>query len=295
MGDSIGVFVNQQSARGGAVHAEVLAAFAAAGLAAHPIECERSETLGATLLRVGPAYRAIAIGGGDGTLHAALPALLALERPLGILPLGTANDYATSLGLPKDLEGAIATIKAGGLRRVDVASVDGRPYLNVASVGLAAEVTRHLTAERKRRFGSLSYPITAIERWRTSRPFSARVESTEGVRVLLARQIAIANGPSQGGRVANPAASLDSGTLVLTAIRAQSIARTLYELLAVRLGRAATLSDAVVLTSPHFRIETRRPRPITADGEPVGHTPAEFRSLPAALEVFAPSPPPREA
>lgn len=289
VGESIGVFVNQRSARGGAVHAEVLAAFAAAGLAAHPIDCERPEALGATLLRVGPSCRAIAIGGGDGTLHAALPALLELERPLGILPLGTANDYATSLGLPKDLEGAIATIAAGGLRRVDVASVNGRPYLNVASIGLAADVTRHLTPERKRRFGSLSYPITAIERWRTSRPFAARVEWKEGARVLLARQIAIANGPSQGGRVANPVARLDSGTLVLTAIRARSVGRTLYELLAVRLGRAATLSDAVVFASPQFRIETGHPRPITADGEPVGHTPAEFRSLPGALEVFAPS------
>jgi diacylglycerol kinase family enzyme len=90
----------------------------------------------------GPAADRIVIGGGDGTLSKALPSLLKLNKPLAVLPLGTANDFARTIGLPADpLQAAEITLD-GREHAVDVGFANGKPYLNVASVGVAAEVIK---------------------------------------------------------------------------------------------------------------------------------------------------------
>ena len=95
-----------------------------------------------TLLRDGPAADRIVIGAGDGTISNALPELLQLDKPLAVLPLGTANDFARSLGLPQDNLAAARVALHGRTHRIDVGLVNGRPFLNVASVGVAAKVNQ---------------------------------------------------------------------------------------------------------------------------------------------------------
>ena len=95
-----------------------------------------------TLLRDGPAADRIVIGAGDGTISNALPELLQLDKPLAVLPLGTANDFARSLGLPQDILAAARVALHGRTHRIDVGLVNGRPFLNVASVGVAAKVNK---------------------------------------------------------------------------------------------------------------------------------------------------------
>ena len=84
----------------------------------------------------------IVIGGGDGTISTAVPQLLELERPFAVLPLGTANDFARTIGLPPDpLEAAKVALR-GRKHRIDVGLVNDWPYLNVASVGVASKVAK---------------------------------------------------------------------------------------------------------------------------------------------------------
>ncbi|RIL04930.1 MAG: lipid kinase [Proteobacteria bacterium] len=283
----VAVLVNPGSNRGGDERDRVLAAFERHGIVSVPVACPRAaDALGAALRAAAPHADAFAVGGGDGTLHAALPALLAIARPLGVLPLGTANDFAASLGLPADVDAAVAVIAAGRSARVDLGAVNGRPYLNAASIGLGAEVTRHLTRERKQRLGALGYPLTALERWRASRPFAAKLRWDGGERVLRTRQISIANGPRQGGRVANPAGGLATGRLALACLTARSPWRALVAMLALRLGLGEQADGVVALEAPRFEVTTRRSLEISADGEIVGRTPAVFEAWPGALEVF---------
>ena len=98
----------------------------------------------------------IVIGGGDGTISKALPQLLKLKRPFAVLPLGTANDFARTLGLPPEpLEAAEIAVN-GREHRIDVGLVNDRPYLNVASVGIASKVAKMQSKELKRSCGASS-------------------------------------------------------------------------------------------------------------------------------------------
>ncbi|MBY0514894.1 MAG: hypothetical protein K2P78_13385, partial [Gemmataceae bacterium] len=91
----------------------------------------------------------VVLGGGDGTLNAAADALAAAGKPVGVLPLGTANDLARTLGLPTDLAAAAQVIADGHTRRIDLGRVNGRPFFNVASIGLSVAVTRRLSKGSK--------------------------------------------------------------------------------------------------------------------------------------------------
>jgi diacylglycerol kinase family enzyme len=103
----------------------------------------------------------VILGGGDGTLNAAAPALVQTGLPLGILPLGTANDLARTLGLPGTPEGAAHVIAAGHTRAIDLGEVNGIVYFNVASIGFSATLARRLTAEAKRKWGVGGYALAA--------------------------------------------------------------------------------------------------------------------------------------
>ena len=90
-----------------------------------------------------------------------------------MLPLGTANDFARSIGVPLDLEAAARIIVDGVTHKVDLGEVNGHPFFNVASVGIAADLAKRLTREGKRRFGRLSYAMSAARCLLEASPFHA--------------------------------------------------------------------------------------------------------------------------
>ncbi|MHC5828099.1 MAG: diacylglycerol kinase family protein, partial [Nostoc sp.] len=105
----------------------------------------------------------VIIGGGDGTLNAAVDALVDTQLPLGILPLGTANDLARTLEIPNSLSEACKIIAYGNLHRIDLGWVNGKHFFNVASLGLSVKITERLTKEVKRRWGIFAYAATALQ------------------------------------------------------------------------------------------------------------------------------------
>ncbi len=231
----------------------------------------------------------VVLGGGDGTLNCALPALLETGLPLGVLPLGTANDFAASLGLPSAIEEAAAVIVGGELRAVDVGVVNERPYLNVASIGLVTEINRAITPERKQRYGAFAYAITAFESWQRMRSFRVELQDADGtIRSLRTRQVSVANGPCQGGRVVFPDNTLSDGLLDLYSLRADTIWRALKGLAALRLGTAHASPHVTIGRGPRFGLTTRRSMAIFADGEEIAHTPARFEVRPCGLNVYVP-------
>src|SRR3546814_1375957 len=158
----------------------------------------------------------VILGGGDGTMNAAAPALRVLGRPFGLLPLGTANDLARSLGIPFDPAGAADVIVAGASRRIDLGLINGEPFLNVASVGLSAEVVReHESGNgRKRLLGVLNYPISAWSAFRRHRPFPAELVVDGTPTRCRCMQIAVGHGRHHGGGLqVDATAALDDGWL----------------------------------------------------------------------------------
>src|SRR6476661_7433687 len=90
------------------------------------------------------------LGGGDGTISAAASAVVGTETVLGILPLGTLNHFARDLGIPADLDEAAKLIASGKDRRVDVAEMNDRIFINNSAIGLYPLMVRDRDVQRKR-------------------------------------------------------------------------------------------------------------------------------------------------
>jgi YegS/Rv2252/BmrU family lipid kinase len=231
----------------------------------------------------------VIICGGDGTLACAARGVLEAGLPMGVLPLGTANDFARTLGIPEDLSAAADVILAGRTRFVDVGEVNGHTFFNVASLGLSADLARGLTKERKRRFGRLAYAVQALEVLIRARPFHAEIVSQTQTRRVRTLQIAVGNGRHYGGgTVVHEDAAIDDGRLDLYSLAPRAVWKLALMFDSFRRGRHGAWDEVLTAKCVEFDVRTRRPRPINADGDIVTHTPAHFKVRPAAIEVFAP-------
>lgn len=234
----------------------------------------------------------VVVGGGDGTLSAAAEGLLETGLPLGILPLGTANDLARTLGIPTDLGAACRIIADGHMRTVDLGEVNGKHFFNAASLGLSVEIAQRLTKEAKGRWGVFAYLATTISVLRHARPFSAEIRCGGDVHRVRTVQITIGNGRYFGGglTVAEDAA-IDDGELDIYSLEVDHWWQLLPLLPSMRSGTVGTWPRVRALKGREVEIiPKRRSRPINTDGEVTTATPAKFRVIPRAVSVFAPAP-----
>lgn len=232
----------------------------------------------------------VIVGGGDGTLNAAIDGLMETGLPLGILPLGTANDLARTLGIPLSLPEACRVIAAGEIRHIDLGWVNGKHFFNVASLGLSVQITQQLTKEVKRRWGILAYALTALQVVWQSRPFRAEIRvNNQAIRVKTV-QIAVGNGRYYGGgmTVAEDA-TIDDQRLDLYSLEIKHWWKIVALLPAMRQGNHASWPGVRTLGGEEIEVHTfKKKRPINTDGEITTYTPATFRVIPKALAVFAP-------
>lgn len=231
----------------------------------------------------------VLVAGGDGSLSALTAVCLSAGCVLGILPSGTANDFARALGIPEDPVAVCQVLVQGDVQSVDVGRIGTRWFLNVAHIGLGAEVAHSVRSEHKRFWGRFSYLRTLAERISASRGFRAQIEC-DGQRIegrWLA--VAVANGPSFGGGHQIPGASLHDGFLHVVGIRPASMLWLFLAWLAAHfLGRPRVDDALETWRCRECRVVTRKPCHVTVDGEAVGSSPVEFEIRPAALRVVAP-------
>ncbi|HEV2907907.1 MAG TPA: lipid kinase [Candidatus Eremiobacteraceae bacterium] len=233
----------------------------------------------------------VIVAGGDGSLNAALQALVDADLPLGILPLGTANDLAKSLGIPTDLEGACAVITGGVERRIDIGRVNDVYYFNEMSVGLSTTVSRIVAHDpAKKRFGIIALAYRALQVMRRMRRFHAWVKCDDEPEMLLrTAQLTIGNSREFGGFVASDDASIVDHKLDLYSVSFNQWYSYFEVLSALVRRRYDDARTVVTLHGKQFRIRTHRPRPIEADGEIVSMTPAQVRVVPNAVAVMTPA------
>lgn len=283
--------VNERSRQGAGQAARAEALLAAQGLDARREPCREAEPLADTIRRAAADGRPdlVVLGGGDGTLNAAIPALRETGLPLGILPLGTANDLARTLGIPTELEAAARVIAAGRVRRIDLGEVNGHAFFNVASIGLSVALTRELTSDVKRRWGRLGYALATIRALLRHRPF--RAEIRHGGRRVRVRtvQVSVGNGRHYGGgMVVDAAAAIDDGLLHLHSIEVASLWKLALIYPAFREGRHGMWREVRTIAAPEIEVATRRRRRVNTDGEITTRTPARFRVLRDAIAVIVP-------
>lgn len=233
----------------------------------------------------------VVAAGGDGTVNEVLNGLAADfgRARLGVLPLGTANDFARSIGVPADPEAAVEVLAACGTRRIDVARASGpeeRFFLNVSVGGFGGRVADRVDEDRKRAWGPLAYFRTAAEELPELGPhrIAARLDGEE--MELDAYHVAVANGRRAGGNIpVAPGARLDDGLLDVVLIPVLDVPALLLLLPKVLLGEH--LEDEAVIARRAARVEIRSDPPMRfdVDGEPLGEDPVRFEVLPGALRV----------
>src|SRR5690606_590481 len=278
------IVVNRNASRGDADLAPALDALTNAFGRAMIVEVEAAARLTERLdAACASGVERIVVAGGDGTIGSTLDVLLRAAVPVGLLPPGTANDFARTLGIPSDLAAAADVIVEGRTRRVDVGVVNGRHFLNAAGIGFSTDLHRELPAWAKRTLGPLAYPLGVVRRWRRHRPFSVRILGGNAPLARRVIQVTVANGRHYGGgMLAEQSSEIDDGLLDLVVVLPSPWWRHVASLIRLKRGvypvRAPILSER----GARFEIRTQRPLPIATDGEPSTSTPATFEVLPRA-------------
>jgi diacylglycerol kinase (ATP) len=284
------VLINRHSRSGATAAGSAIARLSAAGFKMEVFSPDCPTEVSPWIEAHARDAAAVVVAGGDGSLNAAAPALARTKLALGILPTGTANDLARTLGLPLAVEAAADVIAAGHRRQIDVGEVNGHLFFNVASVGLSSELARQLNRETKRRFGRLSYFITTVKILSGSSPFRAVIVSPGEVVRVRTLQIAVGNGRYYGGGLAvEHTAEIDDAHLDLYSLELSGIWKLIAMAKDFRLGRHGAWREVRAARGASFEVRTRRPRAVNTDGELVTFTPARFSVRPKSVTVIVPS------
>ncbi|MBA0217920.1 lipid kinase [Pectobacterium brasiliense] len=231
----------------------------------------------------------VIIGGGDGTLNSAAPGLVDTGLPLGVLPLGTANDFARTVGIPREIRQAVQVIASGQRRAVDLGEVNGHLFFNVSSIGFSAALARGLSAKSKKRWGTLGYALAAFKLLKQSRPFRVEIEHDgikERVRTV---QVSVGNGRFYGGGMAvADSAAPDDGRLDVYSLEVSHWWEMVALIPFIRKGTHGRWRKVRAFSARQLTLHTSKPHDINADGELVGKTPAVFGIREKAIQVFAP-------
>lgn len=234
----------------------------------------------------------VIIGGGDGTLNQAVDSLITHNLPLGILPMGTANDLARTLDIPTNIEAACRVIAEGKLEYIDLGWVNGKYFFNVASMGLSVKITENLCHQAKKRWGIFAYALTALRVISQSQPFHATIETEELSIDVKTIQIAVGNGCYYGGGMAVAEdATITDQRLDLYSLELQHWWQIFPLVWTLPRGNHSIFPWVRSLQGLHnqeITIHTSKPLTINTDGELTVTTPATFRVIPRVLGVFIP-------
>ena len=234
----------------------------------------------------------IVAGGGDGTINEVFAAANSAGLPagcsLGLLPLGTANDFARSAGVPADdLTAALRIAATAPARRIDAGFLDGRFFVNVVTGGFGSRVTVETDPELKRLLGGLAYALTGIthlaELSEAEGAFRAEGFSWQG-RFLA---VAIGNGRRAGGGIPLcPDAWLDDGRLdllILPALEREARLDAIAHLL--REGAEGVHALLITARSAWIEYQSAQDLNVNLDGEPIVSKRFRVEARPRALPV----------
>lgn len=226
----------------------------------------------------------VIVGGGDGSLSGSVDFFVGHDSVFALLPLGTANSFARTLGIPLDLEGAIGVIAGGRRRRIDLGMIDHDYFANCAAIGMSPLIAETVPDALKRWFGRAGYLSWAV--WQATRfkPFRLTVNGE----TVDALEVRIANGGYHGGTELVDGAEVDSGEIVVQAVIGRARFTLLWNWAASVLRLPARRQTVRDFTGRELRIETDPPLPISIDGEVLATTPVTARVARAVIDVAAP-------
>ncbi|WP_127501131.1 diacylglycerol/lipid kinase family protein [Actinoplanes solisilvae] len=229
-------------------------------------------------------------GGGDGTISTAARILAHKDVALGLLPLGTTNNFARTAHIPLDLGEAIEVLIKGKVIDLDLGLAGDEPFTNHVGVGLSAEVMLKAPRPLKRLLGRFAYPLTALGLLTKHEPLRITVRAGGRSHDFESHQVYVANGGHHAGRPIAGDADADDRLLVAYPVGGPSRRELLVETARnAAKGPSRTLREEPFLAVDELWLETDRPARVEVDGEPGGSTPLRIGLAANALRVMAPA------
>jgi YegS/Rv2252/BmrU family lipid kinase len=284
------LIVNAMSRRGADAFDEVRDKLTAAGvdlIEAHAItEPEKMDPAVKKAIKRAPM---VIVGGGDGSLSSNVDHFVGTDTMFAVVPLGTANSFAKTLGIGDDLDTAVETIANGRRRRIDLGVIDGDYFANAAALGLSPLIADTVPHNLKRYLGMVGYMLWAARVAFNFRPFKLRVTLDDGTVVKAwATEARIANGTHHGGVELVEDQELDSGEIVIQAVTGKSLwglAWSWFSTLFKLRNRKQTVTE---WWGRKLYLEARPAQKISIDGEIAARTPVTVEVADACIEVAAP-------
>lgn len=225
------------------------------------------------------------VGGGDGTLSGTIDELVGSDCVFAVLPLGTANSFARTLGLPLDLDGAVEVIAKGTRRRVDLGLINDDYFVNGASIGLPTMIGETVPHNLKRYLGRAGYFLWAIQCAIRFRAFQLIIDDDEARRQMWATEVRILNGNHQGGVQLSDNARASSGDIVIQAVVGRSRARLAADWYSKFFRLKARDAHSEEFCGSSFSIKTVPPLKVSIDGEVLARTPVTARVASGIIDV----------
>lgn len=285
------LIVNARSRQGEAVFNEAKEKLEAAGIhlmAAHAVRdpAKLRDTV-RDAVRSGASM--VIIGGGDGSLSCVVDDVVGRDCVFAVLPMGTANSFARTLGLPLDLDSAIAAIASGRRRRIDLGMIGDDYFVNAASLGLAPMIAKTVPHELKRYLGRIGYLAWAVRCFIHFRPFRLVIDDGTQTHRLWTTEVRIFNGRFHGGVELADSTDVDSGDIVVQVVTGRSRWRLTWDWYAKFFKLRSRNDTTVEFRGKLLRLDTKPRHRISIDGELLARTPVVVRVAERAIEVVVPA------
>lgn len=307
------VFINPTSRQGAKCADEVIAwltahRFEVLNLGYDPAHDQMSEWIE----RFVDQSPVVIVGGGDGSVNHALPSLLKTKLRLLLIPLGTANNLARTLGLSTVTADALSLLIDGRVETIDVGIVRPQhqqhqnehaskvpemeiPFVNVIGIGMSARVNRAVASEHKKWFGAFAFVWTLFRVAARMTPFRVAIECDGQKHHGHSWQITVCNGKNYGnGLTVDPTATLQDETLHGLSTEIGKWWHGFGLLPAFRAGRFVTTPEVVTFSGRVVKITTKHAKHVDVDGDLKARTPIEISVRARALQIYVPSRPSRQ-
>jgi diacylglycerol kinase (ATP) len=228
----------------------------------------------------------VAAVGGDGTLNEVVNGLDGTDTPLGVIPLGTANDFARQAGIPGDADHAMDVILLRKPVRIDTASLNGRRFLNVSTGGIGAEATAETPSQIKHALGHLAYAISGLRKLADFEPNHAVFRGGGYVLEVDFLMFAVGSALSAGGgTMVTPHASTTDGLLDLCVVERMPRREFARTVLRLRRGEHVGEEGVHYVRVPELTIESPKPLSVNVDGEVSDSRRLDYHARPKDLLV----------
>ncbi|MGI8316468.1 diacylglycerol/lipid kinase family protein [Halobacillus mangrovi] len=227
--------------------------------------------------------------GGDGTLHETINGMVdQAHRPLlGIVPLGTVNDFARALQLPLDPKEAVQSLRSDRSKKVDIGKFNERYFVNIVAIGSIAEATYEVTAEQKSKFGPLAYVMEGFKTLSSKEGYPLRIENEEkaweGECFLF---LAALTNSTAGFEKLSPQAKVNDGLLHCYIIKNVSMIRLASIVTAILKGELKNQEDVEYFTAQHLDIHSENELITNVDGEEGDPLPVSIEVKPSHIDVI---------